>query len=70
MEKLKSAHYFPLPSQGNIYTFTKLQLANGSNKLLAASLKRELIYFEYLDSPDGILTPTIKEVSFTYIPSK
>lgn len=69
MDKLQSAHYFPLPSQGNIYTFTKLVLANGSTKLLVASLKREVFYFEYLDNPNGVLVPTTKEVSFTYIPS-
>lgn len=70
MENLKCAHYFPLPSQGNIYTLTKLQIANGSNKLLAASLKREVFCFEYCHSPNGILIPTVKEVSFTYIPSR
>lgn len=70
MNNLKSAHYFSLPSQGNIYTLTKLHLTNGSSKLLAASLKREVFCFEYVSSPSGMLIPTVKEVSFTYIPSE
>lgn len=70
MDKLESAHYFSLPSQGNIYTFAPLQLINGSNKLLVAALKREVFCFEYLENSNGVLLPTTKEVSFTYIPSK
>lgn len=68
MEKLNNAHYFSLSSQGNIYTITILRLANNTNKLLVASLRREIIYFEYLQSPKGILMPSTKEVSFTYLP--
>lgn len=69
MDKLESAHYFSLPSQGNIYTFAPLHLVNGSNKLLVAALKREVFCFEYLENSNGVLLPTTKEVSFTYIPS-
>lgn len=69
MDKLESAHYFSLPSQGNIYTFTPLRLVNGSNKLLVAALKREVFCFEYLENTNGVLLPTTREVSFTYIPS-
>ncbi|CAH0551988.1 unnamed protein product [Brassicogethes aeneus] len=69
MEQFIDAHYFHLPSQGSIYTLTVLNLANGSKKLLVASLKREIFCFEYLESPKNYLIPTTKEVSFTYIPS-
>lgn len=69
MEQFTDAHYFHLPSQGNVFTLTDLNLANGSKKLLVASLKREIFCFEYTESSSGYLKPTIKEVSFTYIPS-
>lgn len=62
------AHYFPLTSQGNIYSMTKLAVLN-SFKLLIASLKREIICFEYVENAT-LLTPSSKEVLFTYIPSK
>lgn len=70
MDHFKDAHYFYIPSQGNVYTMTDLKLANGSIKLLVASLKREVFCFEYQESPTGSLVPTTKEISFTYIPSK
>lgn len=66
--KIKDAHYFQLSSQGNVYTLTSIQLANGTNKILAASLKREVFCFEYPDTISDILMPTTKEVLFTYIP--
>lgn len=69
MDQFKDAHYFHIPSQGNIYTMTKLKLANGKILILAASLKRDIFYFEYLEASQG-LEPTTKEISFTYIPSK
>ncbi|KAJ8981807.1 hypothetical protein NQ317_007393 [Molorchus minor] len=69
MEQFKDAHYFYIPSQGNIYTMTDLKLANGTKKLLVASLKREIFCFEYQESSTGLLIPTTKEISFTYIPN-
>lgn len=70
LKKIKDAHYFQLNSQGNVYTLTNLPLPNGTNKILAASLKREIFCFEYPDTISDILTPTTKEVLFTYIPGK
>lgn len=70
MESLKYSHYFSLPTQGNIYSLANLELANGTSKLLVASLKREIFCFEYIDGPNNQLIPTVREVSFTYIPSK
>ncbi|XP_050294931.1 KICSTOR complex protein kaptin-like [Anthonomus grandis grandis] len=68
MEQFKDAHYFHIPSQGNIYTMCDLQLGNEKNLILAASLKRDIFYFEYLETSRGMV-PTTKEISFTYIPS-
>ncbi|KAL1513800.1 hypothetical protein ABEB36_003160 [Hypothenemus hampei] len=68
MEQLKDAHYFHMPFQGNIYTMTELRLSNGKVPILAASLKRDIFYFEYLES-SPTLEPATKEISFTYIPS-
>lgn len=70
MDNFNDEHFFSTPSQGNIYTLTEIQLANGSTKLLVASLKREIFCFEYQECPNGSLAPTTKEISFTYIPSK
>lgn len=70
MDQLKHAHYFPLSSQGNIYTLTVLNVANNCNKLLVASLRRGVFCFEYQLNTAGMLVPSTKEVSFTYIPSK
>lgn len=69
MNKLKCSHFFTIPSQANVYTFSKLQLVNGTNKLLVATLKREVFCFEFVEN-NGTLIPTVKEISFTYIPSK
>ncbi|GLV39591.1 hypothetical protein CBL_08343 [Carabus blaptoides fortunei] len=68
LEKIRDAHYFQLSSQGNVYTLTNLKLANGTNKILAATLKREVYCFEYPENLTDLLIPTTKEVLFTYIP--
>ncbi|KAJ8873438.1 hypothetical protein PR048_024255 [Dryococelus australis] len=68
MEDMVEAHYFILPSQGNIYTLTKLCMLNGVNKILAASLRRKVYLFEYSVDENGSLTPIVKEIQFTYIP--
>ncbi|KDR12519.1 KICSTOR complex protein kaptin-like isoform X2 [Zootermopsis nevadensis] len=69
MENVIDAHYFVLPSQGNVYSLTKLCMSNGANKILAASLRRKVFSFEYSGDSDGFLKPTVKEVLFTYIPN-
>lgn len=68
MSNLIDAHWFPLASQGNIYSMTKLCSLNSSNKLLVASLKRKIYSCEYLQTPE-FLRPMVKELLFTYIPS-
>lgn len=62
------AHWFPLTSQGNIYSMTKLYSSNDYNKLLVASLKRKIYSCEY-QKLNGYLRPMVKELVFTYIPS-
>ncbi|XP_032680752.1 KICSTOR complex protein kaptin-like isoform X2 [Odontomachus brunneus] len=69
MNNLIDAHWFPLASQGNIYSMTKLCSPNGANKLLVASLKRKIYSCEYHLMLDLNLRPMVKELLFTYIPS-
>lgn len=47
---------------------TNLSMSNGSNKILIASISRKVFSFEYV-STEGFLKPTVREVTFTYIPS-
>ncbi|XP_003700670.1 KICSTOR complex protein kaptin [Megachile rotundata] len=69
MNNLTDAHWFPLTSQGNIYSMTKLCSNSGYNKVLVASLKRKIYSCEYHLMPNLHLKPLIKELLFTYIPS-
>ena len=69
MIELIHAHWFPLASQGNIYSLTTLQSQKGPNKILVASLKREIYSFEYHQHSKWRLKPLVKELLFTYIPS-
>uniref|UniRef100_A0A1B6CK78 Kaptin n=1 Tax=Clastoptera arizonana TaxID=38151 RepID=A0A1B6CK78_9HEMI len=69
MDNFINAHFFSLPSQGNIYSFTKLSLINGINKLLVASLKRKIYSFDYTENAEQLLQPNLKEIAFTYIPN-
>ncbi|XP_066995256.1 KICSTOR complex protein kaptin isoform X2 [Anabrus simplex] len=69
MQNMIDAHYFLLPSQGNVYSITKLCMSNGVNKILAASLRRKVFSFEYTEDPERFLKPSVREVLFTYIPS-
>ncbi|KAG7205177.1 hypothetical protein KM043_018268 [Ampulex compressa] len=69
MNNLTDAHWFPLASQGNIYSMTRLCSMNGSNKVLVASLKRKIYSCEYHQMPKSYLRPMVKELLFTYIPS-
>ncbi|XP_072767675.1 KICSTOR complex protein kaptin [Anoplolepis gracilipes] len=68
MSNLIDAHWFPLASQGNIYSMTKLCSPSNSNKLLVASLKRKIYSCEYHQMTE-FLRPMVKELLFTYIPS-
>ncbi|XP_012534101.1 KICSTOR complex protein kaptin [Monomorium pharaonis] len=68
MSNFIDAHWFPLASQGNIYSMTKLCSPNSPNKLLVASLKRKIYSCEYHQTSE-FLRPMVKELLFTYIPS-
>lgn len=68
MNNLIDAHWFPLASQGNIYSMTKLCSPNNSNKLLVASLKRKIYSCEYHQMSE-FSRPMVKELLFTYIPN-
>lgn len=63
------AHWLSLPSQGNVYSLTKLFSSHKPNKVLVASLKRKIYSCEYHYSHPWYLRPLVKEQLFTYIPS-
>jgi hypothetical protein len=66
--KWTDAHFCSLPSQTSIYGCTKiLNNVNGTNKLLVASLVGRFFTIDYQRIFDK-LTPSTKEVQFTYIP--
>ncbi|KAL7298585.1 hypothetical protein TKK_0008356 [Trichogramma kaykai] len=69
MVKLMQAHWFPLSSQGNIYTLTFLQSCKGSAKILVACLNRKIYSCEYHKHSEWHIKPLVKELLFTYIPS-
>ncbi|XP_037795477.1 KICSTOR complex protein kaptin-like isoform X2 [Penaeus monodon] len=58
-----NAHFFSLPSQGNVYTLTPLTDAKGFTKILVASLQRKVFCLEYTHG-----RPCMRDVPFTYIP--
>lgn len=63
-------HWFPLASQGNVYSMSKLCSSHGTNKILVASLKRKIFSCGYQLNENNTLRPLVKELLFTYIPSK
>lgn len=69
MENIVDLHWFPLVSQGNIYSLTNLQSTKNANKVLVASLKRNIYLCECQILPKNQINPLIKELLFTYIPS-
>ncbi|XP_034941933.1 KICSTOR complex protein kaptin-like [Chelonus insularis] len=69
MDSLINIHWFPLTSQGNVYSMSKLCSPYSTNKILVASLKRKIFSCGYQKTNDKILKPIVKELLFTYIPS-
>jgi hypothetical protein len=64
------AHFCSLPSQTSIYGCTRiLNNESGTNKLLVASLVGRFFTIDYQRIFDK-LTPSTKEIQFTYIPGK
>ncbi|XP_063986625.1 KICSTOR complex protein kaptin-like [Diachasmimorpha longicaudata] len=66
---LINIHWFPLASQGNVYSMSKLCSPSGVNRILVASLKRRIYSCEYHRVNDDVLRPIVKELLFTYIPN-
>lgn len=58
---------FATKPQTNVYGFTKLIGSDNSNKLLTASLSGKIISVECQKIGDK-LTPSTREIQFTYIP--
>ncbi|BES90964.1 Kaptin (Actin Hypothetical protein protein) [Nesidiocoris tenuis] len=69
MDSFQDAHYFSLPSQGNVYCYVDLSLTSGLKKSLFAILKRRVFCCEFASGANGTLVPVIKEIPFTYIPA-
>ena len=65
--KWTDAHFCSLPSQTNIYGCSKIIGSGMTKKLLVASLVGKFYTIEYQRIFDK-LTPSTKEVQFTYIP--
>ncbi|XP_050405172.1 KICSTOR complex protein kaptin [Patella vulgata] len=62
------AHYCGLTSQTNIYGMTRISNVNGTNRLLVASLKGDVVSVEYKKIQNK-LKPCSRAVQFTYIPA-
>ena len=58
-------NYFSFPVQSNIYGLSCLQTYDGSDKLLVATLERQIFYIENKENKF-----CCREVHFTYIPSQ
>lgn len=69
MKNIIDAHYFLLPSQGNVYSLKQICTSNGNKKVLTASLRRKVFSLEYTTDASSFLKPCVREVLFTYIPS-
>lgn len=67
--KWTDAHFCSLPSQTNIYGCSKIVGSGMSKKLLVASLVGKFYTIEYQRIFDK-LTPSTKELQFTYIPGE
>ena len=57
------AHYCSLESQSNVYGTARVDLPNGTHKILIASLRGMIVSTEFLNAK-----PLSREVHFTYIP--
>ncbi|XP_065334157.1 KICSTOR complex protein kaptin isoform X2 [Cloeon dipterum] len=66
---LSDVHYFPLPSQGNVYSLATVEGVGGARRLLVASLRRKVFSLELQSLPGEQCQASVKEVPFTYIPN-
>ncbi len=58
-------NYFSFPIQSNIYGLSCLQIDDGINRLLVATLEKQIFCIEKQNNKFSC-----REVHFTYIPSK
>lgn len=61
------AHFSAITSQSSVYGLTSMRTKINSHKVLMASSKRKIFCVDYSEN-QKILTPSSKEVQFTYIP--
>nr|XP_006813425.1 PREDICTED: kaptin-like [Saccoglossus kowalevskii] len=65
---LNEVHFYGLSSQSNVYGLTYITYPDGNKKALVASVRGKIVSIEYQTEKGIALTPTAKEVHFTYIP--
>ncbi|EEC14848.1 hypothetical protein IscW_ISCW020883 [Ixodes scapularis] len=68
-KKMSEAHFSGLPSQSNIYGMTTLNIGD-VNKVLVSCLQRNVFCVEYTRNKKNMLTPSSREIHFTYLPGK
>lgn len=66
-KKMSEAHFSGLPSQSNIYGMTTLNIGD-VNKVLVSCLQRNVFCVEYTRNKKNMLTPSSREIHFTYLP--
>lgn len=64
---MSEAHFSVLPSQSNIYGMTTLNIGD-ANKVLVSCLQRNVFCIEYARNKKNMLTPSSREIHFTYLP--
>uniref|UniRef100_A0A1E1XLJ2 Kaptin actin binding protein n=1 Tax=Amblyomma sculptum TaxID=1581419 RepID=A0A1E1XLJ2_AMBSC len=64
---MNEAHFSGLPSQSNIYGMTTLNIGD-ANKVLVSCLQRNVFCIEYTRNKKNVLTPSSREIHFTYLP--
>ncbi|XP_050420496.1 KICSTOR complex protein kaptin-like [Adelges cooleyi] len=66
---LTESSFFPMPSQGNIYSSSVITTVEGKNKILIiSSMKKKIITVEP-GIEDGEIEPVAKEIKFSDIPN-
>lgn len=58
------ANFVPLPEQSNVYGLVHLDIG-GQNKLVVATVRAQILCFEYQKDP---VRPLLSPINFTYIP--
>lgn len=64
---MSEAHFSVLPCQSNIYGMTTLNIGD-ANKVLVSCLQRNVFCIEYARNKKNMLTPSSREIHFTYLP--